>query len=212
VYFVFGAGGGMLADRFGPRVVTSAGMLLIAAGLLACSFAASMTTVYAAYGMGVGLGIALVYTPSIACVQPWFTRRRGLAAGLGYRRARRPHRPHADAAADAGLGRPGLPRLVCRSGLPDAGLLRALVRPELWRHRLAAARHLHGPVRRARGGRHHRTLYSGAALGNLAGPVLAGAVFDRVGSYLPVLWACIGLSALAAAACARLLASRAPSY
>jgi MCP family monocarboxylic acid transporter-like MFS transporter 13 len=31
---------------------------------------------------GVGLGIALVYTPSIGCVQPWFTRRRGLAAGL----------------------------------------------------------------------------------------------------------------------------------
>ncbi len=29
-----------------------------------------------------GLGIALVYTPAIACVQPWFTQRRGLAAGL----------------------------------------------------------------------------------------------------------------------------------
>ena len=41
-----------------------------------------MTMVYAAYGVGVGLGIALVYTPSIACVQPWFTQRRGLAAGL----------------------------------------------------------------------------------------------------------------------------------
>ena len=41
-----------------------------------------MATVYAAYGVGVGLGIALVYTPSIACVQPWFTQRRGLAAGL----------------------------------------------------------------------------------------------------------------------------------
>ena len=82
VYFVFGAGAGMLADRFGPRAVTSIGMLLIAAGLLLCSFAGSMSTVYIAYGVGVGLGIALVYTPSIACVQPWFTQRRGLAAGL----------------------------------------------------------------------------------------------------------------------------------
>jgi len=82
VYFVFGAGAGMLADRFGPRAVTSAGMLLIAAGLLVCSFANSMAMVYAAYGVGVGLGIALVYTPAIACVQPWFTQRRGLAAGL----------------------------------------------------------------------------------------------------------------------------------
>ena len=32
VYFVFGAGAGMLADRFGPRAVTCTGMLLIAAG------------------------------------------------------------------------------------------------------------------------------------------------------------------------------------
>ena len=50
------------------------------------------------------------------------------------------------------------------------------------------------------------TLYSGAALGNLLGPVLAGAVFDHGGSYVPVMWACIGLSALAAVASARLLA------
>jgi MFS family permease len=56
------------------------------------------------------------------------------------------------------------------------------------------------------------TLYSGAALGNLFGPVLAGAVFDHFGSYVPVMWACIGLSALAAAASARLLAWRAPAY
>jgi predicted MFS family arabinose efflux permease len=35
-----------------------------------------------AYGVGVGLGIALVYTPAIGTVQPWFTRRRGLAAGI----------------------------------------------------------------------------------------------------------------------------------
>ena len=56
------------------------------------------------------------------------------------------------------------------------------------------------------------TLYSGAALGNLFGPVLAGWVFDRSGSYVPVLWACMGLSALAAAASARLLAWRTAAY
>lgn len=82
VYFIGGAGGGLLADRYGPRVVCSAGMLLIAAGLLVSSLATSMAVVYAGYGLGIGLGIALVYTPSIACVQPWFTRRRGLAAGI----------------------------------------------------------------------------------------------------------------------------------
>ena len=82
VYFVFGAGGGMLADRFGPRIVCSAGMILMAVGLLATSWATSLWAVYLSYGLLVGLGIALVYTPSIASVQPWFTTRRGLAGGI----------------------------------------------------------------------------------------------------------------------------------
>ena len=82
VYFVLGAGGGMLADRFGPRIVCSAGMALIASGLLATSWASSLMAVYVCYGLLVGLGIALVYTPSIASVQPWFTTRRGLAGGI----------------------------------------------------------------------------------------------------------------------------------
>ena len=82
VYFVLGAGGGMLADRFGPRIVCSAGMALIAMGLLATSWASSLFAVYVSYGLLVGLGIALVYTPSIASVQPWFTTRRGLAGGI----------------------------------------------------------------------------------------------------------------------------------
>jgi MFS family permease len=82
VYFVLGAGGGMLADRFGPRIVCSAGMALIATGLLVTSWASSLLAVYLSYGLLVGLGIALVYTPSIASVQPWFTTRRGLAGGI----------------------------------------------------------------------------------------------------------------------------------
>jgi len=82
VYFVLGALGGMLSDRFGPRRVTSAGMLCIAAALALGSMASSMAQLTWIYGAGVGIGIALVYTPAIGCVQPWFTRRRGLAAGL----------------------------------------------------------------------------------------------------------------------------------
>jgi MFS family permease len=82
LYFVLGAFGGMLADRFGPRAVSSAGMVCIALGLLASSAAGSMMQVTLAYGIGVGVGIALVYSPSIGSVPPWFTRRRGLAAGI----------------------------------------------------------------------------------------------------------------------------------
>ncbi len=82
VYFVLGAGGGMLADRWGPRLVCMTGMVFIAMGLFLTSLAQSLTTVYLSYGLLVGLGIALVYTPSIACVQPWFNKRRGLASGI----------------------------------------------------------------------------------------------------------------------------------
>ncbi|MGL6112074.1 MAG: MFS transporter [Rubrivivax sp.] len=338
VYFVFGAGGGMLADRFGPRAVTCAGMLLIAAGLLLCSFADSMAMVYAAYGVGVGLGIALVYTPSIACVQPWFTQRRGLAAGLAsagigagtvavpliaaaaigelqWRGAMRamalgvlvlglcatwllrrapmatPARAgqvpglslaealrdrrfgwlylsvvlsapsmfipfaHVSASArDMGIsdaravglvGLIGIGSLVGRfvigaladrigrtltlllmqvsAGLAYLSWLAATGYPALaffalWFGLsyggivsllpaicmdLFGARAVAGII---------GTLYSAAALGNLLGPVLAGAVFDQSASYASVLWACIGLSALAALASARLLASRAPTY
>ena len=49
------------------------------------------------------------------------------------------------------------------------------------------------------------SLYSGAALGNLLGPVVAGAVFDRAGSYDPVIWGCLALALVAVGASTRLL-------
>ena len=82
IYFALGAGAGVLADRFGPRRVSGAGMVCIAVGLLASSWATSMTMVIICYGIGVGVGVGFVYTPLIGCVQPWFKRRRGLASGI----------------------------------------------------------------------------------------------------------------------------------
>jgi MFS family permease len=82
VYFVLGALGGVLADRWGPRLVCMAGMGFIALGLFLTSLAQNLGTVYLSYGLLVGLGIAFVYTPSIASVQPWFSKRRGLASGI----------------------------------------------------------------------------------------------------------------------------------
>ena len=60
VYFTLGAGAGMLADRHGPRVVCMAGMLSIAGGLLATSFAYSMPVVVLVQAAGIGIGVALV--------------------------------------------------------------------------------------------------------------------------------------------------------
>ncbi len=82
IYFLLGAPAGILADRFGPRLVTSSGMLMIVAGLMASSWAQTLNGVILAFGLGLGMGVGLVYVPAIGCVQPWFKRRRGLAAGL----------------------------------------------------------------------------------------------------------------------------------
>lgn len=82
VYFVLGALGGYLADRWGPRIVCMTGMALISAGLFWTSLAQTLSSIYISYGVLVGLGIAFVYTPSIATVQPWFHKHRGLASGV----------------------------------------------------------------------------------------------------------------------------------
>jgi MFS family permease len=82
IYFLLGAGAGVLADRCGPRLVCVAGMVILAAGLLASSFAQSLAAIYVAWGAGLGIGVGLVYAPSSACVPPWFTRRRAFAAGI----------------------------------------------------------------------------------------------------------------------------------
>ena len=82
LYFGLGVISGPLADRFGSRGLAVAGMLLTGLGLAAASAARSLPEVYAAYGLGVGLGVGCAYVPAIGAVQRWFVRRRGFASGL----------------------------------------------------------------------------------------------------------------------------------
>jgi MFS family permease len=82
LYFGLGSVSGPLADRFGSRRLAVAGMILIGLGLSAASAARSLPEVYAAYGLGVGLGVGCAYVPAIGAVQRWFIRRRGFASGL----------------------------------------------------------------------------------------------------------------------------------
>ncbi len=56
------------------------------------------------------------------------------------------------------------------------------------------------------------TLYTGAAAGNLLGPVAAGAVFDHGASCAPVMWGSLVLSGLGALPSARLLRLRGKAY
>lgn len=82
LYFGLGIASGPLADRFGSRRFAVAGMVLTGLGLAAASAAQSLLEVYAAYGLGVGLGVGCAYVPAIGAVQRWFVRRRGFASGL----------------------------------------------------------------------------------------------------------------------------------
>ncbi len=82
LYFGFGIVSGPLADRYGSRRLAFVGMLLIGLGLAAASAARNLIEVYAAYGLGVGLGVGCAYVPAVGAVQRWFVRRRGFASGL----------------------------------------------------------------------------------------------------------------------------------
>ena len=82
LYFGLGIVSGPLADRWGSRRLAVLGMLLIGAGLAVASVARDLCEVYAAYGLGVGLGVGFSYVPALGAVQRWFTRRRGFASGL----------------------------------------------------------------------------------------------------------------------------------
>ncbi len=82
LYFAVGVVSGPLADRFSSRRLALVGMILIGAGLMLASMAQNLIEVYAAYGIGVGLGVGCSYVPAMGAVQRWFIRNRGFASGL----------------------------------------------------------------------------------------------------------------------------------
>ncbi len=82
LWFLCGAPGGMLADRYGARRVAAAGVVLLAVALWVASRADSLGILYASYSIGIGLGVGLTYVPSVGAVQPWFGANRAFASGL----------------------------------------------------------------------------------------------------------------------------------
>ena len=81
-FYAFGSLTGHLSDRLGPRIVVSAGAGLVGAGLIASAFIEQIWVGYLTYGIGVGLGAACAYVPTLAIVGGWFTRRRNAALGV----------------------------------------------------------------------------------------------------------------------------------
>ncbi len=73
---------GSLSDRWGPRPVVLAGSVLLAASLMAASVATSLLAFQFVFGLVVGVAVAAVFAPMMACVTGWFDTHRSLAVSL----------------------------------------------------------------------------------------------------------------------------------
>ena len=74
---------GYLNNRFGPRVVATAGGILYGLGVLLAAFAApNILVLYLTFGVIGGIGIGLGYIVALAMLIKWFPDRRGFITGL----------------------------------------------------------------------------------------------------------------------------------
>jgi MFS family permease len=72
---------GGLLDRYGPRLLSIAGGVIVGAGWLLGSQSTSMTLLALSYGLIGGAGVGIVYNCPIAVAARWFPDRRGFAVG-----------------------------------------------------------------------------------------------------------------------------------
>ncbi|MBE9098001.1 L-lactate MFS transporter [Vacuolonema iberomarrocanum] len=73
---------GFYIDRFGARVVTAVGGVIMGLGYILSSFAGNITTLVLTYGVMAGIGVGIAYGVPLAVVARWFPERKGLAVGL----------------------------------------------------------------------------------------------------------------------------------
>ena len=74
---------GSLVDRFQPRVVLSAGALVVGTGIALCSLASTQWQFYLLYGVITAIGLSMIgVTPLSAVTTNWFATRRGLMFGI----------------------------------------------------------------------------------------------------------------------------------
>ncbi len=73
---------GWLVDRFGPRLLISAGSVLTGLSWVLASLASDVTSLYLSYGLLGGLGTGIVYIGVVGLMVRWFPDRRGFAVGM----------------------------------------------------------------------------------------------------------------------------------
>jgi MFS family permease len=73
---------GAASDRWGARVVTMCGAVILGAGLVIASRAQTLGAFQVTYGVLIGLAASSFFAPMIATVMGWFETRRNLAVSL----------------------------------------------------------------------------------------------------------------------------------
>lgn len=83
IYYLVGVFSGALADRVSTRAVVTVGVVLLALGFFVSSLASgSLQLFLVSFCVLVGLGVGLVYVPTVTAVQRWFVKHRSKASGL----------------------------------------------------------------------------------------------------------------------------------
>ena len=82
VYSALGLISGHLTDRWGPRVVLTAGGGLLGSGIMLMSRVGMLWHIYLVLGLLAASGMSAAYVPCNATVVRWFTVKRGLALSI----------------------------------------------------------------------------------------------------------------------------------
>ncbi|KAL2210309.1 MFS general substrate transporter [Sarocladium strictum] len=73
---------GPVFDKYGPRWLLVAGTVCTVGGMVLLSFCTDLWMFLVVFGVILGTGSSLIFTPCIAAVGHWFKVRRGLATGV----------------------------------------------------------------------------------------------------------------------------------
>src|SRR6185312_15405385 len=82
IFYLLGSVAGHVSDRCGPRIIVGVGAVIMGVGLVLTAFIREVWVGYLTYGLGVGIGSACVYVPTLAIVGGWFDKRRNTALGI----------------------------------------------------------------------------------------------------------------------------------
>jgi len=73
---------GRLTDRFGPRIVITAGGIFLGLGYILMSQLSTIWQLYLSYGIIIAVGMGAAFVPLVSTIARWFVKRRGMMTGL----------------------------------------------------------------------------------------------------------------------------------